>query len=306
VLAKLGFRPQWTSWTRRFGSFSVVRLARFNQEQRPGSLPDVMLTKFTMTSSQYLLISGLRVIYGLLMLFCSVSQAQNLAQSLPEAPGSRPGMQSATSQPNSVTTSRPSAPITGVPTDHVVKDGTYRNNFFQFSIQFPQVWKILGTGAPLTQTGSGSITGGIATPPGSSIETRYVLFLAGTVDKQTQGPRWVYILAVKPSSGRNVTAEKYLKTEAEVVKAGSAEYLKKGQTPPRTAGEPREFRISGRRMFRLDETAQVNNRATNVVWFAIDEHGYLILFMFADPTGDESNYQAAKTINSLRFFGRAD
>ena len=266
-----------------------------------------MVTKFTMTSSQYSLISGLRVIYGLLMLFCSVSQAQNLAQSLTEAPGSRPGMQSATSQPNSVTTSRPSAPITGVPTDHVVKDGTYSNNFFQFSIQFPQAWKILRTGAPLAQTGNGGITGGIATPPASSIETGYVLFWAGTVDKQTQGPRWVYILAVKPSSsGRNVTAEKYLKTEAEVVKAGSAEYLKKGQTPPRTAGEPTEFRISGRRMFRLDETAQVNNRATSVVWLAIDEHGYLILFMFADPSGDESNYQAAKTIGSLRFFARAN
>jgi hypothetical protein len=243
----------------------------------------------------------------LLLLFCSVSQAQNLALNLPEAPRSQSEMQSATSQPNSVTASKPSAPITGVPTDHVVKDGTYTNNFFQFSIQFPQVWKILGTGAPLTQTGSGGITGGIATPPGSSIETGYVLFWAGTVDKQTKGPLWVYIFAVKPSSsGHNVTAEKYLKTEAEVVKAVSAEYLKKGQTPPRTAGEPREFRISGRRMFRLDERTQVNNRATSVVWLAIDEHGYLILFMFADPNGDESNYQAAKTIGSLRFFREAN
>jgi hypothetical protein len=151
------------------------------------------------------------------------------------------------------------------------------------------------------------MTGGIVPAPGTYIETAYTLFWAGTVDKPLQGPRWIYILAVKPtSSGHNVTAEKFLKVEAEAVKIGAAEYLKKGQTAPRTAGEPREFRISGRRMFRLDETAQVNNKATNVVWLAIDEHGYLILFMFADPTGDESNYQAAKAINSLRFFGRAD
>jgi hypothetical protein len=256
---------------------------------------------------QYLLINASGVFVGLLVLFCSVLQAQNLALSLPEVPGSPVAMQSVASQSNSVVASKPSAPATGVPTDHIVKDGGYTNNFFRFSIQFPEAWKILGTGTPLTQTGNGGVVaGGIAPVAGGNIASGYVLFWAGTVD-QTKGQHWVVICAVKPtSSARNATPEKYLKAEADALKLGSAEYLKKGQTPPLVAGEPTEFRIAGRRMSRLDETGEVNGKAASLVTLAIDERGYLILFMFSDPVGDESNYQAAKAISSLRFIGRAN
>jgi hypothetical protein len=59
-------------------------------------------------------------------------------------------------------------------------------------------------------------------------------------------------------------------------------------------------------MSRLDETAEVNNKATSEIMLATGDRGYVVLFVFSDPAGDESNYQAAKTINSLRFTGKAN
>jgi hypothetical protein len=140
---------------------------------------------------------------------------------------------------------------------------------------------------------------------GNYVEAAYSLFYAGTVDKQTQNLHWVVICAFKPTgSAHNATPEKYLRVQADAAKLGAAEYLKKGQTPPLTAGEPTESHISGRQVARLDETGEINNKPARLVQLVTDERGYLILFIFADSTEDVANYQAPKAISSLHFFGR--
>lgn len=200
-------------------------------------------------------------------------------------------------------TAKPSTPAYELPTDGFVKDGIYTNSFFKFSIEFPRAWKILDTGTHLTGNNMGPAAGLIPST-GNNVEAAYSLLWAGTVDKQTQNLHWVVICAFKPtSSALNATPEKYLRVEADSAKLGAAEYLRKGQTPPLTAGEPTESHISGRQVARLDETGEINNKPARMVQMVTDERGYLILFIFADSTEDVANYQAPKAISSLRFFG---
>lgn len=96
----------------------------------------------------------------------------------------------------------------------------------------------------------------------------------------------------------------YLKAEAEGLKLQLAEFQKKGQTQPLVSvGDPTEVLISGRRLARVDETWKVNNKAHRMVKLVMAERGYLISFMFADPVGNASDYEAAMKIDTLRFFG---
>jgi len=131
--------------------------------------------------------------------------------------------------------------------DGSVKGGVYTNNFFHFSIQYPQAWKILDTGSPIEQRGKGGGTAERAVPPQrDSVDAGYFLFWVGTANKQTGTQSWILISAFKPaSSARNATPDNFLKVEAEGIKRESAEYLKKGQSPPGSAGEPTEFSTSG-------------------------------------------------------------
>lgn len=139
-------------------------------------------------------------------------------------------------------------------------------------------------------------------PQRDSVDEGYFLFWVGTANKQTEAPSWILIYAFKPAaSAPNATPDNFLKVQAEAIKRVSADYLKKGQPPPVTAGEPSEFTISGRQLARLDQTAEVNGKHTAVVTLVMAERGYLVSFMFSDPIQDESN-PAAKEINSLRFF----
>jgi hypothetical protein len=211
--------------------------------------------------------------------------------------------QTATSESKSAT-AKLNTPASELPTDGFVRDGIYTNSFFQFSIEFPQGWKILDSGTSLTGNNAAPAAGFIPRA-GNSIEAGYSLFYAGTVDKQTQNLHGVVICAVKPTAAaHNATPEKYLRVEADAVKLKAAEYLKKGETPPLTAGEPTEANISGRRVARLDETGEINNKPGRFVQLVTDERGYLILFIFLDSTEDVANHQAPKEIGSLRFFGR--
>jgi hypothetical protein len=62
-------------------------------------------------------------------------------------------------------------------------------------------------------------------------------------------------------------------------------------------------------MARLDMTGEVNvqenSYAVRVSQLAIIERGYLVLFIVSDPSGNESEHDAAaQIINSLHFFGR--
>jgi hypothetical protein len=219
-------------------------------------------------------------------------------------PTSGLAMQSANSRSKSPADAKPNGTVAFSPTDGFVKDGIYTNRFFQFSMEFPQAWKILDTGTPLNGNNGGPAAG-LIPPAVKSVEAGYSLLYAGTVDKQTQNLHGVVICAFKPTaSAQNATPEKYLRVEADAVKLGAAEYLKNGQTPPLTAGEPTESHISGKRVARLDEKGEINNKPARFAQLVTDERGYLILFIFLDSTEDVANYQAPKEISSLRFFGR--
>lgn len=193
-----------------------------------------------------------------------------------------------------------------LPTDGFVKDGIYTNRFFQFSMEFPQSWKIFDSGSSSARNGGPSA--GLVPRAADSVEAGYSLFFAGTADKQTRNLHGVMISATKPTEAfaLNATPENILRVQADAIKAVAAEYLKKGETPPFTAGEPTEFDISGRRVARLDETGEMNQKPAKFVILATDERGYLILFIFFDSTEDAANYQAAKEIGSLRFFARSN
>jgi tetratricopeptide (TPR) repeat protein len=211
-------------------------------------------------------------------------------------------------------TPKPDPSVTGIPTAGFAKDGVYTNNFFRFSIQFPQAWKILDRGSSIPQNGNalGTATGVIGSLGGSFVEAGYMLFWAATVDKQTQNQHWIVLCAFKlDSSRRNVTPEQFVRAEADAVRLGSAEYLKRGKAPPMTSGEPTVSRIAGRRIARLDEMVEIKRGATgtaqtNTVQLVMAQRGYLLWFAFSDPKGDESNNQAAKQIASLRFLGSAN
>jgi hypothetical protein len=206
-------------------------------------------------------------------------------------------------------TAKPSTPASELPTDGIVKDGVYTNRFFLFSIQFPQAWKVLNAGVPMTQ---GRKAGGMApgpVPAGNLVEAGYSLLMAGTVNNQTQSAHGVTINAFKvASSAPNLTPDKFLKAEAAASKAELAEYQKKGETPPVAVGEPTEVQVSGRRLTRLDETWTSGrtgfNKPHRLVKMMMADRGYLIMFMFTDPAGDESSHEAAKAMESLRFFAR--
>jgi hypothetical protein len=219
-------------------------------------------------------------------------------------PTSGLAMQSAHSQPKSPADVTPNGTVALAPTDGLVKDGIYTNSFFQFSIEFPRAWKILDTGTPIKRNNTGPAAGLIPHAE-NSVEAGYSLFWAGTVDKQTQNLHGVMICAFKPTaSAPNATPEKFVRAEANAIKVVAAEYLKNGQTPALAAGEPTESHISGRRVARLDETGEMNQKPAKFVHLVTDERGYLILFIFFDSTEDVANYQASKEITSLRFFGR--
>jgi hypothetical protein len=199
---------------------------------------------------------------------------------------------------------KPSTPESELPTDGSVKDGVYTNRFFLFSIQFPQTWNVMNAIAPMTQAGK---AGGMA--PGNMVEAGYQLLMAGTVNKQTQSAHWVTIYALKlASSASNSTPDKFLKEEAAALKTELAEYQKKGEAPAVIVGGPTEVQVSGRRLTRLDETWTSGgefNQPHRLVKMMMADRGYWILFVFTDPVGDESSNEAAKAMESLRFFARS-
>jgi len=142
--------------------------------------------------------------------------------------------------------------------------------------------------------------------PGNMVETAYQLIMAGAVNKQTQSAHWVTIYALKlTSSAPNLTPDKFLKEEAATLKG---EFKKRGETPAVFVGELTEVQVSGRRLTRLDETWTSGtdfNKPHRLVKMMMADRGYWILFMFTDPVGDESSNEAAKAMESLRFFARS-
>jgi hypothetical protein len=184
------------------------------------------------------------------------------------------------------------------PTDGSINGAVYTNNFFQFTVQFPAGWRVLSRDSG---------------PQANDKATSYVLLLVGSPDSQMHGNRWIMIAAAHPPASSppfSFTADNVAKREADAIKAEIAMAPDLGKLL-RPAGEPFEIAIAGKHLARLDLAGQVNiqGKDYDVVssQLAIIERGYLVLFNFTDPEGQESDREAArKAMDSLNFFGKSD
>jgi hypothetical protein len=182
------------------------------------------------------------------------------------------------------------------PINGSINGGVYTNNFFQFTVQFPAGWKVM-------TVGSG--------PQANATAISYVLLLVGSPDSHMHATRWITIFATRPlaaSAPLGVTAEDVAKREADALKAATAMAPSIGNRF-RLAGEPSEISIAGKRMARLDVTGQLNVQGKEYEYvtsqLAVTERGYLIVFCFTDPNGQESDRDAARrAMDSLHFFGK--
>ena len=197
---------------------------------------------------------------------------------------------------NETEAEHPTAPITPQPNDGSIEGNIYANSFFQFSLPFPDGWRVLSRDSD---------------PEAKNGATAYVLLMAGSPDRQRHGARWITIAAARPASNSGgITAEDYLKRQAYAFKIGSLINLLMGRAPA-WPEKLREISIDGRPLARLDFTTQLNvqgnNYSARVSELAIIERGYLVMFVFSDPSGSESDHEAAaQTINSLHFFDKTN
>jgi hypothetical protein len=184
------------------------------------------------------------------------------------------------------------------PSDGSINGGVYTNNFFQFTIQFPAGWKVLSKGDG---------------PQANAKAIGYVLLLVGSPDRQMHGTRWIAIGATQPSASSaplSGTAGDIFKREADALKAATAMAPSMGNKF-RLTGEPSEISIAGKRMARLDTAGQVDVQGKDYDYvgaqLAIIDRGFLVLFCFSDPKGQESDHEAArKAMDSLHFFGKTN
>jgi hypothetical protein len=109
---------------------------------------------------------------------------------------------------------------------------------------------------------------------------------------------------LRPTHHLSVTADDVATRQADAIKAATAMAPDLGKKF-RTVGEPSEIPSQGS----LDLIAQVNVQGKDYdavsSQLAIIERGYLVLFYFTDPKGQESDREAArKAMDSLVFFGK--
>jgi hypothetical protein len=184
------------------------------------------------------------------------------------------------------------------PSNGSINGGVYTNNFFQFTVQYPADWKVLSKGDG---------------PQASSKAIGYVLLMVGSPDRQVHGTRWIAISATQPSASSTPLSgspDDILKREADALKAATAMAPSIGNKY-RLEGEPSEISIAGKRMARLDTAGQADAQGKDYDYvtaqLAIIERGYLVLFLFTDPKGQESDPEAArKAMDSLHFFGKTN
>jgi hypothetical protein len=183
------------------------------------------------------------------------------------------------------------------PTNGSISGNAYTNNFFEFTLQFPVGWKALPSDS---------------SPQVSAKAISYVLLLVGSTDSRMHGSRWITIAASRPPGpgAFSFTAQDVAKRAADALKAEASR-------DPRAskifglAGEPSDISIGGKRLARLDTTGQVNvqGKAFEIAMsqLTIMERGYLVVFLFTDPKGHESDREAArKAMDSLHFFGKTN
>ena len=249
-----------------------------------------------------ILFRGCVVSCCLFSIFVPLARPQNVTLSWPDAPAKQPDAPAkppdapakkanATPVPTPKTrvTSHPSSPNVERPTDGSISGNTYTNNFFHFSLPFPEGWKVLGNDVALEDMNKGDI-----------------LLLVGWADRQTHGFRSIVISAnVPPSTSGSITAMEFLKREADATTLASSMNLLKDSIHWQPTEEPTEISIGGKRMARLEMRGPDNSVTTQWSQLAIIDRGYFVLFQFMDLAGNLPGTRAGQTINSLHFFENA-
>jgi hypothetical protein len=229
---------------------------------------------------------------GILLLLSPVLHTQNITLSWPNAPVEQPKASSAPPPKSSATAHLSRPPIGGQPTDGSINGNTYTNNFFQFSLRFPEGWKDLGRDTKVTEKDGRKVA---------------VLLTLGTIDRQTHGIRVISISTASiPSGLGSITAKDFLKRDANGFNLASSMKLQTNQFAMLPTGEPTEISIEGRRIARLDMTGKVNNIDERWMSLMMIDRGYGVLFMFLDPSGGESGGEAAQAIKSLHFLSKTN
>src|SRR5579863_8614644 len=115
------------------------------------------------------------------LMFCRITYSQNVTLKWPQKPASEPGPQ-ASAQAKSKNNQQSSAPDRR-PLAGSIVGRTYTNNFFDFSVEFPENWVVI-----FVNQG----------PQESTKAVAYALLLVGSRDKRMHGTRWITIIAASP------------------------------------------------------------------------------------------------------------
>jgi Flp pilus assembly protein TadD len=186
------------------------------------------------------------------------------------------------------------------PDDGAVHRNVYTNSFFQFSLQFPEDWIVMGEDAQrnFAKLGGEMLAGGDQTlrdaqQAGAAHAYQLLFVTAGKSGGRSYSTRSIQIAALDWTITHDFTSsEDYLKS--------SAKLFQKLQTPLQATGPPVVLSIGGRRLWRMDLTIRVNdglNWASEIVTM---EKGYLLLFVLSSP--DQAGLEALlQNMNSLRF-----
>jgi Flp pilus assembly protein TadD len=187
------------------------------------------------------------------------------------------------------------------PDDGSVRRNIYTNRFFQFSLQFPEDWIVMGADAQrnIAKLGGQMLAGGDQTlrdvqQAGAAHAYQLLFVMPGKSGGRSYSTRSIQITALDLTITHDFTSsEDYLKS--------SAKLFQKLQTPLQPTGPPVVMSIGGRRLWRMDLTIRVNdglNWASEIVTM---EKGYLLLFVLSSPD-QEGLEELLKNMNSLRFF----
>lgn len=237
--------------------------------------------------------------------FCPVARSQNITLKWPDPPPNQP-KPATSSQPGSTSAPQPGPPMGKRPSDGSTVGNIYTNNFFQFSLQFPDGWEASSAGSPMAITNrGGAIVSGTDPVLRSAVQAAalrvYKLLVAveGKSGGKSYSTRSISIYAVSlPASISGNAAEDFLKVVSSAfVKSGS---------PLQPTGEPTELSIQGKTLAREDYSGNINNNNARVSQLALVDRGYLILFTIGNPTGDESDDVVAQVMYSLHFYGTAN
>jgi len=235
---------------------------------------------------------SLTCLCGVLLFLCPVAHPQNITLRWPGAPESKSNAASA-SPAKPADPKQPAKPAAR-PLDGSVSGNIYTNNFFGFSLSFPRTWKIL----PRDDRGS----------PGSP-GTAYLLFWAGTQVGETHATRGMMIATIRPDPNTPLAG---MSTE-EFAQRGSAVFSAFASMYPEAAKNMEPFKlvsIGGGRLAQTQMDFPKNDETKNDghgVFLAMSDRGYLLVFFCVDPLGHQSDPDAAaRTINSLHFFGKAN